>query len=188
MSCRLTLFTPNFEGSLEVPPLMNQTNAPRLSDYPMRIVILSERSESKDLSFIFQHLTTFFSSTSALFCTTEHLQLFCYQPFPHSFSCNGGGSTTISSQSSFKSLCNPLQRLTASGPRQTSSVPPFHCSLISDLLSLSPLSCRPLVPVSSLECAVPRFRALSALECAVTKTRLRNSFRMRSSEKMWGGG
>jgi len=41
-------------------------------------------------------------------------------------------------------------------------------------------------PLSSLECAVPRFRALSALECAVTKTRLRNSFRMRSSEK--GGG
>src|SRR5579859_508378 len=43
-------------------------------------------------------------------------------------------------------------------------------------------------PLSSLECAVPRFRALSALKCAVTKTRSRNSFRMRSYEKRWGGG
>src|SRR5438094_6064369 len=41
--------------------------------------------------------------------------------------------------------------------------------------------------VTPLECAVPRFRALSALECAVTKTRPRKSFRMRSSEKRWGG-
>ena len=41
--------------------------------------------------------------------------------------------------------------------------------------------------LSPLECAVPRSRALSALECAVTKTRSRNPFRMRSSEKRWGG-
>src|SRR5215471_12804330 len=44
------------------------------------------------------------------------------------------------------------------------------------------------VPVTPLECAVPRSRALTPLECAVTKTRPRKSFRMRSSEKKWGGG
>jgi len=42
--------------------------------------------------------------------------------------------------------------------------------------------------LSSLKCAVPRFRALSLLECAVTKTRRCKSFRMRSSEKKWGEG
>src|SRR5215467_4733297 len=42
--------------------------------------------------------------------------------------------------------------------------------------------------VSPLECAVPRFRLLTPLECAVTKTRSPKSFRMRSSEKKWGGG
>src|SRR5215472_7174791 len=42
--------------------------------------------------------------------------------------------------------------------------------------------------VSPLECAVPRFRLLTPLECAVTKTRVCKSFRMRSSEKRWGGG
>src|SRR5215470_2468241 len=41
--------------------------------------------------------------------------------------------------------------------------------------------------ISSLECAVPRFHHLSALECAVTKTRSRNSFKMRSYGKRWGG-
>src|SRR5215469_11155457 len=44
------------------------------------------------------------------------------------------------------------------------------------------------VPLSSLQCAVPRFRALTLLECAVTKTASRKSFRMRRSEKRWGGG
>ena len=43
-------------------------------------------------------------------------------------------------------------------------------------------------PVTSLECAVPRFRLLSPLECAVAKTRPRNSFRMRSYEKKGRGG
>jgi hypothetical protein len=43
-------------------------------------------------------------------------------------------------------------------------------------------------PLTSLECAVPRFGLLSPLECAVAKMRLRNSFRMRSSEKKWGEG
>src|SRR5215472_12646399 len=41
--------------------------------------------------------------------------------------------------------------------------------------------------LSPLECAVPRFRLLTPLECAVTKTRSPKSFRMRSSEKKWGG-
>jgi len=41
---------------------------------------------------------------------------------------------------------------------------------------------------SPLECAVPRFRPLSPLECADPKTHRRNPFRMRSSEKRWGGG
>src|SRR5215472_11155425 len=41
--------------------------------------------------------------------------------------------------------------------------------------------------ISPLECAVTRFRLLTPLECAVTKTRSRKSFRMRSSEKRWGG-
>jgi hypothetical protein len=61
---------------------------------------------------------------------------------------------------------------------------------------LFPVSCRLLVlssgegltRVSSLECAVPRFRGLSALECALTETGSRNSFRMRSYEKRWGEG
>ena len=42
------------------------------------------------------------------------------------------------------------------------------------------------VGLSPLECAVPRFRALSALECAVTRTPSCNSFRMRSYRKRWG--
>ena len=41
--------------------------------------------------------------------------------------------------------------------------------------------------VTSLECAVPRFRLLSPLECAVAKTCLHNSFRMRSYEKKGRG-
>ena len=45
-----------------------------------------------------------------------------------------------------------------------------------------------LPPLTPLECALPRSRTLSALECAVTKTRRCKSFRMRSSEKRWGGG
>ena len=52
-----------------------------------------------------------------------------------------------------------------------------HGSLDTDHQSLTPL-----------KCAVPRFRSLTPLECAVTKRRSRNSFRMRSSEKRWGGG
>ena len=42
--------------------------------------------------------------------------------------------------------------------------------------------------LSALECAVPQFRALTLLECAVTKTPSSKSFRMRRSEKRWGGG
>ena len=42
--------------------------------------------------------------------------------------------------------------------------------------------------LSSLECAVPRFRALTPLECAVTKTRYHKSFRMRTYKKKGGGG
>jgi len=39
-----------------------------------------------------------------------------------------------------------------------------------------------------LECADPQFRALTLLECAVAKMPSRKSFRMRRSEKRWGGG
>src|SRR5689334_16344488 len=42
--------------------------------------------------------------------------------------------------------------------------------------------------LTPLECADPRFRVLSPLECADPKTHRRNPFRMRSSEKRWGGG
>src|SRR5690348_13508265 len=42
--------------------------------------------------------------------------------------------------------------------------------------------------LSPLECAVPGFRRVTPLKCAVAKTRSRNSFRMRSSEKRWGEG
>jgi len=42
--------------------------------------------------------------------------------------------------------------------------------------------------LSSLECAVLRFRALTPLECALTKTHLRKSFRMRSYKKTGGRG
>jgi len=55
-------------------------------------------------------------------------------------------------------------------------------------LLLSAVSCQLLTRLSSLECAVPRFRLLSPLECAVAKTRCRNSFRMRSYKKSGGGG
>src|SRR5689334_10766369 len=61
-----------------------------LTDYPMRIVILSERSESKDLSSNLQHLTSFHSITCALFPAMEHSQPLCYQSLPHSFPCNRG--------------------------------------------------------------------------------------------------
>src|SRR5258707_13125377 len=39
-----------------------------------------------------------------------------------------------------------------------------------------------------LECAVPRFSALSPLECAFTKGAPRNPFRMRTYKKRWGWG
>ena len=42
--------------------------------------------------------------------------------------------------------------------------------------------------LSSLECAVPRFRLLTPLECAVAKMRRCNSFRMRSYKKTGGRG
>jgi hypothetical protein len=54
--------------------------------------------------------------------------------------------------------------------------------------TLSAICCRLWTPPNPLECAVPRFRALTPLECAVPKTPRRNSFRMRSSEERWGGG
>src|SRR5690242_8724970 len=43
-------------------------------------------------------------------------------------------------------------------------------------------------PATPLECAVPQFRVLTLLECAVEKMPSRKSFRMRRSEKRWGGG
>ncbi len=55
-------------------------------------------------------------------------------------------------------------------------------------LQLSTVNCQLPTRVSSLECAVPRFRTLSPLECADPKTPPYNPFRMRSSEKRWGGG
>ena len=67
-----------------------------LTDYPMRIVILSERSESKELSSNLQHLTSFHSITCALFRATEHSQPICYQSLPHSFPCNRGWGVVAS--------------------------------------------------------------------------------------------
>src|SRR5690242_4639113 len=52
----------------------------------------------------------------------------------------------------------------------------------------SPLPHTSLAPPSSLECAVRQSRSVTPLKCAVTKTPPRNFFRMRSSEKKWGGG
>ncbi len=49
------------------------------------------------------------------------------------------------------------------------------------------LPCTSLASLSSLECAVPRFRVLSPLEYADPKTRRGNSFRMRSYEKQGRG-
>ena len=43
-------------------------------------------------------------------------------------------------------------------------------------------------PLSPLQCAVTRFRAVTPLECALMKTAPRKSFRMRSSKKSQGGG
>src|SRR5690242_13288445 len=54
-------------------------------------------------------------------------------------------------------------------------------------LQLSAVSCRLLARVSSLQCAVARFRVLSPFECADPKVRPCNSFRMRSYEKRVGG-
>jgi len=56
----------------------------------------------------------------------------------------------------------------------------------SSCAALSAVSCQLSARISPLECAVPRFPALTPLECAVTKTRFRKSFRMRSSKKRWG--
>src|SRR5579864_577093 len=66
----------------------------------------------------------------------------------------------------------------------------------SSFWRLSAVSCRlfvlnsgeGLTRLSSLECAVPRFPALSLLECADPKKLRRNSFGMRSYKKTGGGG
>jgi len=65
---------------------------------------------------------------------------------------------------------------------------PRPCANSPARLELSDVSGRLSTDLSPLECAVPRFRAVTPLECAVTKTRLRKSFRMRSYEKRRGGG
>src|SRR6266567_8529524 len=51
-----------------------------------------------------------------------------------------------------------------------------------------PQSKDPVRVLSPLQCAVTRFPPVSLLECALTKMGSRNSFRMRSYEKKWGGG
>src|SRR5215467_15236091 len=62
-----------------------------------------------------------------------------------------------------------------------------YCMLFSRHPNLlCPATSRNQLPLSPLECAVPRFRPVTPLECAVTKIRSGKSFRMRSSEKRWG--
>jgi len=60
----------------------------------------------------------------------------------------------------------------------------FQCRTLKR--SLTPLECA----VTSKHRVLPGFgrncRRITPLECAVTKTRPRNPFRMRSSEKRWG--
>src|SRR5713101_8961441 len=51
----------------------------------------------------------------------------------------------------------------------------------------SPLTTRHL-PLSSLECALPKNRLLTPLECALPKSLNLKSFRMNTSEKTPGGG
>ena len=65
---------------------------------------------------------------------------------------------------------------------------PRPCANSPARLELSDVSGRLSTDLSPLECAVPRFRAVTPLECAVTKRPACKSFRMRSYEKKWGGG
>src|SRR5690348_10935703 len=59
--------------------------------------VLSERSESKDLSFTLPQLTLVFSSTFALSVCNGDSQPLSHQLLPHSFPCNGGGRGQLSS-------------------------------------------------------------------------------------------
>ena len=65
---------------------------------------------------------------------------------------------------------------------------PRPCANSPARLELSDVSGRLSTDLSPLECAVPRFRAVTPLECAVTKRPACKSFRMRSYEKSGGEG
>ena len=124
-------------------------------DYPMRIVILSEPSESKDLSSNLQHLTTVFSTVSALFCATEPSQLLPHQSFPHSFPCNGGGGCSLTRI--HKNLSNllpwyPASAVSACGDSLASSGT-VNCKLVNCKL-LCPF-CLPLSRLLSCKYKLP---------------------------------
>ncbi len=97
----------------------------------------------------------------------------------------------------FQSLTNCPRFATDSEP--LSFQPITNCPICKSFALITIQQCRgwvgppffhrtPLPPISSLECAVPRFRALSPLECADAKTRPYKPFRMRSYEKTGGRG
>jgi hypothetical protein len=72
-------------------------------------------------------------------------------------------------------------RLSTVNCQLSPSLTPLECAVEHPMKDLS-------ASVNALECAVMENRALSPLECADPKTLRRNPFRMRSSEKRWGGG
>ena len=89
-------------------------------------------------------------------------------------------STCFSSSISFTS--NHFRTLL----RCPNSQPPSFQSFPNSLLKTPGAGC---IPGSRAFRNVKTFkRSLTPLECALTKTRLRKSFRMRSSEKRWGVG
>ena len=84
-----------------------------------------------------------------------------------------------------KSCADPF---THRRPSQDTVHGPRPCANSPARLELSAVNGRLSTDLSPLECAVPRFRAVTPLECAVTKRPACKSFRMRSYEKSGGEG
>lgn len=142
------------------PPLLHPTKDRRLS------VLFSSTSKSSSTHHMHDRNTLnpfYFMRLRTTFIGTE----------------GWGGSTTSHFKYHLNSRSLPSRRMRAG---------------ILPSLPLSAVNCQPLALsagetstlLNPLECAVTGFSSLSTLECAVTKTRSRNSFRMRSYEKRWG--
>ena len=124
---------------------------------------------------------------------SPHFDSLCFHRLTHCPICKSFVFSTIQQWGGCVGSLSPVDLTFFFNPLPSHATPASaacRCSLcFLELLNLRLLDLCLLSPrLSSLECTLPRSRALSALECAVTKTRRRKSFRMRSSEKRWGEG